>query len=686
MLRFKITFKITGMKTIIKKVFIFSAVTLSLSACSDFLNKEPLSDGTEAIFFNSPEQFAQAANALYNMEGWKNYNGGANYSNMDQSLDISGLSSNGGSSTPETNYQWDKPYSYIRTCNILLQKAEQYTGDQSEIAQSVGTAYFFRAWQHFYLLRLFGGVPISDHVLDVNDAVLKGPRNSRYEVANFIISDLGKAISLLSKEKDISSSDKGKVSKEAAKSFLARVLLYEATWEKYVPNINYDLDGDGTSKGAGKNKPENYPSIEEMLKEAKQFSGEVITEAETGTYELWNQCDSLSYFYLFNLDDKGGNLANFKGVGKNTNKEFIFSKKYDYDLNRGGINLSHTVAVWGATNISTQFGESFLCRNGLPIRISYTGNMADAQNNSEFLGYKNFEDEYRNRDYRFISCTYIPDRTIWSSRSEDGRQLTTKGQPYPTPVFPKPSDKLDLSDPAYSSKTAIFTPTIRGNSTFSGYGSRKFMLEGANRPDNTESADFPLIRLAEVHLIYAEATCELNNGQISDDDLNFSINKNRSRAGVAPLTNALIANVWDAGWWDHEQNKTICKKMNMLDEIRRERACELFGEGFRLDDLKRWGIAQTNLTGQKLGRHIYNTAYMTAKANDATYFGEPAYYPEKYPLLYGIYEGTGANDPDYGRSIGTLRGNLLFSQRDYLAPIPLQQIRLNPSLVQNPGW
>lgn len=33
---------------------------------------------------------------------------------------------------------------------------------------------------------------------------------------------------------------------------------------------------------------------------------------------------------------------------------------------------------------------------------------------------------------------------------------------------------------------------------------------------------------------------------ISDEDLNFSINKNRARAGVAPLTNALIANVWDA--------------------------------------------------------------------------------------------------------------------------------------------
>ena len=75
--------------------------------------------------------------------------------------------------------------------------------------------------------------------------------------------------------------------------------------------------------------------------------------------------------------------------------------------------------------------------------------------------------------------------------------------------------------------------------------------------------------------------------------MNFSINHTRARAGVAPLTNALIENVWDAGYWDHAQGKTVCKKMNMLDEIRRERACELFGEGFRMDDLKRWGMLDT---------------------------------------------------------------------------------------------
>ena len=105
------------MKTIFRISLIASALVFPLCSCSDFLEKEPLSQGTEAIVFKTPEHFEQAANALYNTEGWKNYDGKANYGSMDQNTDISGLGSNGGGSTPEGNYKWDKPYSYIRTSN-----------------------------------------------------------------------------------------------------------------------------------------------------------------------------------------------------------------------------------------------------------------------------------------------------------------------------------------------------------------------------------------------------------------------------------------------------------------------------------------------------------------------------------------------------------------------------------------
>lgn len=663
------------------------AIALGTStSCSDFLDKEPLSDGTEAIYFTSAAQFVNAANGLYRLEGWKNYNDKAiwDYGGMDKGTDISGITSSGGGATTEDDWHWDKPYSYIRDCNIVLSKGETYKGDKedADYKNSIGTAYFFRAWQYFYLLKYFGGVPIVEKPLELNSEELYGPRNSRYEVVNFIISGLEKAISLL---KDVATANDGKVNKQVAQAFLARVCLYEGTWDKYVPSIGYNLDGDGKESGAGATKPDGYPSVTDLLTKAKTNAKAVMDNSH---YELWNECDSLSYYYLFNIDDKGGNISNFMNVGKKTNKEFIFSVKYDYDNARAGVNLGHAIATGLGGAISANFGHTFLCRNGLPIRISYTGNMADAQNNPEFKGYEgDFSNEFKNRDYRFIGCAGVPDRTRWSNMADLGTACTITGQPYPTPAYPKVP--FDENDPAFSNKNTIYNPTLYGGN-FDGYGNDKFRPEGGNRATNTESPDYPLIRLAEMYLIYAEATCELGNGTISDQDLNISINKLRDRARVAHLTNALIANVWDAGWWDNKQNKTVCHKMNMLDEIRRERACELFAEGFRLDDLKRWGIAQYNMTGRKLGRQVYNSAYMTHTSNQKQFWGKPCYDEEGKPLTYGVYgdknHPVSKSDPDYGRSIANLANNMLFSQKDYLNPIPRTQIRLNPALKQNPGW
>ena len=102
------------MKTIINKFFLVSAVVMALTACSDFLDKEPLSQGTEAIVFKTPEHFEQAANALYNVIGWKNLDDKPSYDDiMDRGTDISGLGSNGGGSAPEENWSWDKPYSPV---------------------------------------------------------------------------------------------------------------------------------------------------------------------------------------------------------------------------------------------------------------------------------------------------------------------------------------------------------------------------------------------------------------------------------------------------------------------------------------------------------------------------------------------------------------------------------------------
>lgn len=666
------------------------------ASCSDFLDKEPLDAGSDAAFFKTPEQFHEATAAYYNnVIAWKDFSGSMT-SWTDQNTDITGLSSSGSVYVPTTDVNWTKPYNYIRNYNLVLEKLDAYTGDKNDkiIKWSYGESYFFRAWQYFFLLKRFGGVPVVLKAMDLNDEGLQGARNSRYEVYAQIESDLNKAIENLPEENTISKEEKGRISKETAEAFLGRVALYEGTWEKYATpeNIGYDLDGDGEKEGAGKKKPANYPSVQQMLTTARDNSLKVIESAEAGTYKLFTLAknDSLSYYYLFNLE--GNCWANPENVGKDANKEFIFATKYDLIKNNPNANINKSWLV----NISAELANKFPCRNGLPIYASKTQSTDHAQyHNPEFKGYAHFTDEFRNRDYRFISSVSgLPDRFMWgySTNSENsGGGEDGNGTPYPVPVDKTVTEKINGKDETYTlkyweqGKKYLGNPTIRGGA-FATYGSRKFRTESPERDDFKQAPDFPQIRLAEVYLNYAEAVCELGNGAISDADLNRSINLIRKRAGIAPLTNELIAGYYDNGYWDMKQGKTVSKKMNMLDEIRRERACELFGEGFRLDDLKRWGLAQYALTGNHYGRQLLGTQYMTAYDNDpaSATVGTPCYDEKNYPLSFGYV--TDKSSPDYGRSIAIPSANLIFKTKDYLSPIPTDEIMLDNNLKQNPGW
>ena len=94
-----------------KYIFPFLALGLAMTSCSDFLDKEPLDQGTDAIMFKTPAQFDQAALALYSFTDWKS-------ANFDGNLDVSGIGGNGGASAPQTTNNWKKPYERLRTVNV----------------------------------------------------------------------------------------------------------------------------------------------------------------------------------------------------------------------------------------------------------------------------------------------------------------------------------------------------------------------------------------------------------------------------------------------------------------------------------------------------------------------------------------------------------------------------------------
>lgn len=458
------------------------------TACEDkFLDLERPDALSETSYYQTPEHFRAAANNFYKgLWSWSWRNGGnAQWMLLDRGSDLNLFVTDygrGNINPPNTDFVWTDSYAYIRETNILLEKAGEYPGEPEEIVEYVAAAKFFRAYHHFFLLQRFGGVPIVTRVLDVDSPEITGERDSRYEVVFQVKNDLEDAIDGLPREVSIASEDKGHISREAAQSLLAKALLFEATWEKYVGT---STDGDGVSSGAGSAKPDGYPSIDAMLQQTVTLSKDVM---DNGGFELWNyneELNNLTMYYLFNLEDAGSNPA---GLDKSTNREFIFYSKYDYVLRQGRTNISHA-SYYSAVN--QNFIDMMLCTDGLPVDKSPL-----------FQGYQTADKQWENRDYRLYA--YAGTNEL----------------------------EVELPD----------APTLTESGAFPTYWNRKFRsYDYPNyREAATESSDFPHIRLAEVYLMYAEALYELN-GAITDGELGESLNLVRERSGVAPLTNALAA-------------------------------------------------------------------------------------------------------------------------------------------------
>ncbi|WP_417188992.1 RagB/SusD family nutrient uptake outer membrane protein [Bacteroides sp.] len=179
-----------------------------------------------------------------------------------------------------------------------------------------------------------------------------------------------------------------------------------------------------------------------------------------------------------------------------------------------------------------------------------------------------------------------------------------------------------------------------------GYMFLKGMDESLISSGKASYTDEILFRLTEMYLILAEAIYELKD-KITDQELDATINELRMRAGMnVKLTNGFVRNYG----------------LDMRDEIRRERRVELASEGFRYDDLIRWKEAENELTKPVLGSMYY-----------------AGYYPE------------GTVSPDFITADGYIMvqdaGSRSFNpEKNYLFPLPLEELRKNTNLEQNPGW
>lgn len=345
----------------------------------------------------------------------------------------------------------------------------------------------------------------------------------------------------------------------------------------------------------------NSDRVTSLLNTAKDASKRVIENAH---YKLFYS-DALaneSYRYMFILEDAQCNPA---GLQTAANTEYILSRRHRLE-DGVGTNITKTWLV-NAVFPTRKLANMYLCQDGLPIDKSPL-----------FQGYNGSDSEFTGRDNRMSTTLVSHGSSVWDNTANNSRTA------------------WDASDASRAKSV-----NARSNS---GYQTHKWAVE--RRVDDTKEAmEYPVIRYAEVLLNFAESIYELQ-GRISDGDLDKSLNLVRRRVNptMPKLTNAFV-----------ESNG-----LSMREEIRRERTVELAFEGFRIDDLKRWYIASTEMPQDMLGVKITGTWFES--------------------------NWTGQTKPLNADGCIIMYSGRKWADKNYLYPLPSDQLQLNPNLKQNPGW
>lgn len=335
-----------------KKLHILFIITILLfTGCAKDLDLSPQDTITDDAFWKTAAEFKLAANNLYPcLDGL-----GFNDTESDIAFNVNNVVSNGTYQTSETSWVWNDAYVYIRRSNNILEKIEKST-IQDQIEATKGEALFFRAYNYWRLYRLYGGVPKITSVPDLDSPELFAPRASQNEIAELMISDLVTAAELLPARSELASADIGRITKGAADALMARVALFEGSWQKYH-------GGDNASK---------YFDIAVAASQAVMSSGQ---------YALYSGKGAESYRYLF--IEEGDDSP-----------ECILDRRYQKDI-QGQV---YPALIQRIGYLPTKkLADMYLCTDGLPVASS-----------AVFSGYTTKVSEYENRDPRMTMTMMIP--------------------------------------------------------------------------------------------------------------------------------------------------------------------------------------------------------------------------------------------------------------------------------------
>ncbi len=534
---------------------------------------------------------------------------------------------------PIANY-WDGTnsgralYQGIRDCNIFLENIDRVP-DMEDFEKDRWRAEvkFLKAYYHFWLFRLYGPIELVDDSLpiDANIDEIRGKRSTVDECVDFIVNLLDEAIPYLPEIIESEASELGRITQPIALSVKATVLVTAAS-PLFNGNADYAnfIDKDGVQL---------FNPIYDATKwdRAAIACKEAIDACHAVGFKLYEYEQQLGQTRISDTTRIQMSIRN--SVTERWNTEVIWGNTNSimsqvpltprsWDPAR-----SHN-AVQGQYAPPLKMVEMFYSDKGLPIDEDKTYDFAGRFNLRNAV----HDERYNIKEgYTTVGLHYNRENRFYASIGFDGGIWYGQG-------------RLDDNNPFYIMSKAgqISAMTISEAYSATSYWPKKLI-----NPQNVLEASsytqrwypWPVIRLADLYLLYAEA---LNESQGPDAaDVHEYLNRVRTRVG--------LPNVAEAYTQYAKQPDKFKTKEGMREIIRHERRNELALEGKQYWDLRRWKIAHEELSTPIIGWSL-----------------------------------TDQDAQNFYRKITLFQPT--FQHREYLWPISEQTLLRNDRLVQNPGW
>jgi len=523
----------------------------------------------------------------------------------------------------------------IRNCNIFLENMRDPTKVPDitpvERARWIGEVMFLKAYYHFYMLRMYGPIPLIKTNVPVDADLVSSyvKRAPVDECFNTIESWLDSASVLIPERISNENNELGRVTRPIVLAIKARLLVMAAS-PLFNGNTDYAnfKDKDGVQLFNPSFDPNKWIKARDAAKAA-------VESAEMNGFSLYRY--TVDVLGLSDVTKTQLNIRN--AVTQRWSSECVWGNSLSYFVNQAACmpvvergtnnNRFQLQGIWAPP---IKMAKLFYTSNGVPIDEDKTLDFSNfdrlrtATSSERFNIEPGFVTARLNfdREPRFYADLGF-DGSIWYMR--DGN--TTGSDVNTFYLKAKNSQGAGYGNFQYWSETGYFVKKlVNWESTTRGTAAPSF-----------RQYPWPEVRIADLYLLYAEAENEVNGG--SNIAISY-LDRVRARAGLAGVVES---------WTNFSKNPTkYTSREGLRSIIHRERTIEMMFEGHRLWDLKRWKEA-----GEELNKDI--TGWNITGSTDNTYYKERQIFAQRF-----------------------------LAPRDYFWPIGNYDTRRNPRLVENPQW